>query len=162
MIVDERLCRICGLNDYHHVAGHDLNSLDLSRFKWGGVDHTSPIYAALDLQFFLEEPAAAPIGSDVDIFQELISAMETAPATTTSATLHKLFPAALKANKAERDQLIAILGICGILATPDYPGFAKHFVPCRAVPCRAVPCARAARPAFCGYGISSVLVEGLR
>lgn len=127
--VSDRTCRVCGLHDYHHIANHDLNIANFTRLKWGGVDHTSPIYAALDLQLFLEEPTSKPTDEDIEIFKELILNVRNAPFSTTSANLHKLFPASLKSNKAERGQLIAILGICGILATPEHAGFSGHFVP---------------------------------
>ncbi|MCZ2496129.1 hypothetical protein GN316_05110 [Xylophilus sp. Kf1] len=125
----ERVCRICGLQDYHHVAAHDLNIKNFARLKWGGIDHTDPIYATLDLQLFLEEQDCMPNDEDVKIFKELISNIANASRATTSANLHKLFPSTLKSNKAERDQLIAILGICGILGTSEHPGFSGRFVP---------------------------------
>lgn len=47
----------------------------------------------------------------------------------TSSQLHKYLPASPKANKSERDQLIAILGLCGVLGTSEHPGLGKRFVP---------------------------------
>jgi hypothetical protein len=34
----------------------------------------------------------------------------------------------LKGNKAEREILIGILGVCGILGTAEHPGYAKSFI----------------------------------
>jgi len=124
-----RPCQICGLYDYATFPEHDLSMLNFMRLKWGGVEHASPLYAALDLQLFGREPLPLPTAEDVRIFRELIEAIRSAPLSVTSATLHKHFPATLKSNKAERDQTVAILGLCGVLGTADHPGFAERFVP---------------------------------
>ena len=65
------------------------------------------------------------------IFRDLVAALANAPASVTSAKLHKHLPTSLKANKAERDMLVAILGLCGVLGTADHPGFFDQFVPVR-------------------------------
>lgn len=123
----ERKCRVCGL--YAGEQAHDLSIFNFERHKWGGVRHSDPVYASLDLTLFLEEPPPAPTAEDIAICRDLLAAFHAVPSSTTSAELHKHFPKALKANKAERDQVIAILGLCGILGTVDHPGFAERFVP---------------------------------
>lgn len=126
-----RQCRICGLSDYEHVQEHDLNVLNFERLKWGGVRHSDPVYAALDLELFLKERPRGPTAEDIDIFRDLVTALGTLPSSVTSAALHKHFPSTLKANKSERDQVIAILGLCGVLGSPDHPGFFERYVPFR-------------------------------
>lgn len=121
----ERQCRICGL----YVGEHDLSILNFERLKWGGVRHSDPVYAALDLELFLDDLPPAPSAEDIGVLRDLVAAIVAAPEPVTSAALHKHFPATLKGNKSERDQLIAILGLCGILDTHDHPGFAERFVP---------------------------------
>jgi hypothetical protein len=37
---------------------------------------------------------------------------------------HAHFAKVIKSNEAECDVIIAILGFCGILGTPEHPGFA--------------------------------------
>ena len=125
-------CRTCALHDYAHVKQHDLNVLNFERLKWGGVRHSHPIYGALDLELFAANPPPPPIEADVAILRDLVAALIDTPAGVTSAKLHKHFPASLKANKAERDMLVAILGLCGVLGTADHPGFFDHFVPAAA------------------------------
>jgi hypothetical protein len=125
----DRRCRVCGLYDYTQVKDHDLNVLNFERLKWGGVRHSDPVYAALDLELFSEAPPPAPTEGDLRIFRELIAAIAAVPPAVTSAQLHKYLPGSLKANKAERDQLIAILGLCGVLGTSHHPGFGVAFVP---------------------------------
>lgn len=121
-------CRTCGLYEYVHFQQHDLNVLNAERFKWGGVRHTDPIFAALDLELFRADPPPAPTAADIAIFRELIAAISEAPASVTSSQLHKHFPVSLKANKGQRDIIIGILGLCGILATPEHPGFFDRFI----------------------------------
>ena len=130
--VGESQCCICGL----YESEHDLNVLNFERFKWGGVRHSDPIYEALDLELFLASPPPLPTDADIAIFRDLIAAMNAAPASATSANLHKHFPASLKANKSERDALVGILGLCGVLGTAEHRGFFDRFVP---VQQRALP-----------------------
>lgn len=119
-------CDICGsyANDTH-----DLNVLNFERMKWGGVRHEAVVYAMLDLELFQRHAAPEPVSEDLLIFRDLIAAIREAPAGTTSAALQKFLPKSLKSNKYERDMLVAILGFCGILGTPEHPGFSGQFVP---------------------------------
>lgn len=129
-------CPLCGLHGRRGT--HDLNVLNFGRWKWGGVRHTDPVYAWLDLSLFLAGHPPSPTDNDVRIFRELIERIAAAPASTTSSTLHTLLAPALKSNKAERDQLVAILGLCGVLRTPAHPSFSERFVPAaeRSLPSR--------------------------
>jgi hypothetical protein len=102
--------------------------LNFERFKWGGVRHAQVEYAAMDLQLLRRDLIPKPSRDDVRIFKELIASIENAPHEVTSANLHKHFPKSLKANKAERDVVIGILGYCGVLGTAEHPGFADTFV----------------------------------
>ncbi len=60
--------------------------------------------------------------------RDVLNAIQSAPANTTSAKLHRLLPPHLKGNKAERDTLVAILGLCGVLGSTAHPGYRKSFV----------------------------------
>lgn len=124
---NEIQCSICG--QYETERSFDLNVLNFERMKWGGVRHSDVIYAVLDLTLFLNDTPPDPTANDLHIFESLISAIKCAPEGTSSATLHKVFPKALKANKAEREVVTGILGYCGILGTPLHPGFSTSFVP---------------------------------
>lgn len=120
-------CAICGV--YCNVQTYDLNVLNFGRWKWGGVRHDQVVYAAMDLGLFLKEKRPCPTAEDVQIFRDIISALSNAPPNVTSAALHSYFPKSLRANKAERDVVVGILGYCGILATHMHPGFSDCFVP---------------------------------
>jgi hypothetical protein len=122
-------CPVCGV--YNRGAEReDLNVLNIERFKWGGVRHDQPLYASLDLQLFQELPRIDPTAGDIAIFKDLLQAIEAAPVTTTSASLEKYIAKVFKSNKPERDTLIGILGLCGLLGVPEHPGYLQRFIPC--------------------------------
>lgn len=126
--VDGTRCATCGLY-WQSSEAADLNVLNFERHKWAGVRHDQPLYALLDLELFLREPAMLPSSEDVRIFRELVSAIEAAAPTVTASMLHKCFTGVFKGNKAERDVIVAILGFCGVLETRDHPGYSRRFVP---------------------------------
>jgi len=120
-------CDVCGM--YLKAREEDLNILNFERLKWGGVRHTYPVYAMLDLEIFLAVPRPRPSKEDVALFAALLQAIDAVPRDTTSASLHKHFPKELKANKAERDVIANILGFVGALATARHQGYVDKFVP---------------------------------
>jgi hypothetical protein len=124
----ENRCRVCGFYLNEGVE-KDLNVLNFERFKWGGVRHDDVVYATMDLGLFLKETIPEPTFNDIRIFREILSAIKAAPAKTSSANLHIQFAKVLKSNKSERDILVAILGLCGILGTPAHPGYSGEFIP---------------------------------
>ena len=75
--------------------------------------HDKPLYASLDLQLFQELSRIDPTAGDVAVFKDLLQAIESTPVTTTSATLEKHLAKVFKSNKAERDNVVGILGLCG-------------------------------------------------
>jgi hypothetical protein len=122
-----KICGGCGLWEASSEP-EDLNVLNFERFKWGGVRHDQPLYAMLDLELFLKEEVPRPTKQDVEVLRAIFAALREAPAGTTGAQAHRVLPKSFKANKAERDVMIAILGFCSILATDEYPGYAETFV----------------------------------
>jgi len=121
-------CRTCGA--YGGAAQEeDLNVLNFERHKWGGVRHHQPLYASLDLELFRKLPRAKSMESDVNFFKEILKAIVAAPSRTRATTLQKFLAPVFPSNKAERDNLIGILGYCGILASPKHPNYLQGFVP---------------------------------
>ncbi len=103
-------CPVCGV--YNRGAERkDLNVLNFERFKWGGVRHDKPLYASLDLQLFQELSRIDPTAGDVAVFKDLLQAIESTPVTKTSATLESISRKVFKSNKAERDNVVGILGL---------------------------------------------------
>ena len=101
--------------------------LNFERIKWGGVRHLYPIYAAFDLEQFQRLDPVIPEPIHVELLKEILRSIEGTDSTTTAAQLQEHLKM-LKSNKAERDVLIGILGICGILETNDHPGFLASFI----------------------------------
>jgi hypothetical protein len=123
----EKRCPVCGMYSGEHE--HDLSVLNFERFKWGGVRHSQPVYALLDLELFLASPPPPPTAEDMHLFRALVASIEAVPAKVTGAALQAHLTKELKSSRAERDRVVAILGLCGVLDSPDHPGFAEHFVP---------------------------------
>lgn len=118
-------CRICGM----YPGEVDLSVMNFERHKWGGVRHAQPHFAEFDLRLFLSSPPPPPVEEDLSIFRDLVAAISNVAPNVTSAQLHSYFPKSLKANKAERDRVVAILGLCGVLGTHAHAGFGEQFVP---------------------------------
>lgn len=123
-----RSCDICGSYERIEPQIEDLNILNFERHKWGGVRHLQALYAAFDLEQFQKLPLVKVEAEHVSLFKELIKHIEHAPQGVSSAQLQSFFPKTLKSNKAERDVLIGILGILGILQTDNHHGFLHTFV----------------------------------
>jgi hypothetical protein len=121
-------CPVCG--EYNRAAEQeDINVLNFERFKWGGVRHDQPLYASMDLQLFERLPRIAPATAEVTIFKDVVKAIEAAPSKTSSASLEKHLAKVFKSSKPERDVVVGTLGLCGILATAEHPGYMHRFVP---------------------------------
>jgi hypothetical protein len=120
-------CAVCGQYRSAGDEPEDLNVLSFERFKWGGVRTDHIEYVAFDLEQFARAPRITPAASDISLGQQLIDQLRRLPAGTTAAqavTSLKM----IKGNKAERDVIIGILGVCGILQTTDHPGYSQSFV----------------------------------
>jgi hypothetical protein len=118
-------CRVCGEYDDDQ---HDLNVLNFERFKWGGVRHEEPLYAAFDLEQFVRAERPEPCEGDLAVFRTILRAIDAAAAKTTASQLQARLVKLLPSNEAEREVLIQILGYCGILRTPGHPGYLERFV----------------------------------
>jgi hypothetical protein len=133
----EHRCSVCGAYNHPDFL-EDLSVLNFERYKWGGVRHDQPLYAAFDLERFVTEERPVPGTEDIKVFHRVIAAIDSAPKETTSAQLGVHLAKVLNSNKGERDVLIGILGMCGILAPSSHPGYFGQFVPCsqRELPAR--------------------------
>ena len=120
----------CGLarND-REKAYIGYNRYNFERYKWGGVEHTSPNYALFDLQRFLNLPPKEPTGEDWQILKGILTAMEELPPTKKAGAYRQLITKKklLKSNKAEVEVLLNILGICGVLAGDSAPCYCDAF-----------------------------------
>lgn len=120
-----RSCDVCGLPEY---AEQDLNVLNFERFKWGGVRRDKVEYAAFDLEQFQRAPRLAASPEALRLGRELLATLRSAGASETATTLADDLRM-VKGNKAEREVLLDILGVCGVLETREHTGYLTAFVP---------------------------------
>ena len=120
-----RRCRVCGL--YEAGLPEDLNVLSFERFKWGGVRRDSIVYTTFDLEQFRRAPREAPTGQAMDVGCQLLTALHHAAPAATSTTIVRDI-SMVKGNAQERRVLVDILGIVGVLATNDHPGYQSRFI----------------------------------
>jgi hypothetical protein len=123
-------CAVCGLyvETDGSVEPEDLNVLSFERFRWGGVRHDWVIYAAFDLEQFARAPGLPVTVADIEAGRQIISVLRQAPPGTTAAQAARLLRM-VGGNQAERDEIVEILGLCGILSTREHPGYCNSFVP---------------------------------
>jgi hypothetical protein len=92
------------------------------------VRHDSIDYLAFDLEQFARAPKLTPTAADIRITRQVIDYLRQLPPRTTAAQSVpglKMIPG----NKHHRAKLLDILGLCGILHTPQYPAYTEAFVP---------------------------------
>lgn len=120
------MCRICGALD---ATDGDRSVLNFERHKWGGVRRLDPYYVAFDLEQFATLDPIAPTAADRAMFATLIDTLRHLPSRATCADAARALGHLFPSNKAERQVLIEILSCCGILDTPEHPGFWRRFTP---------------------------------
>ena len=114
-------CALCGA--YPNDAGLDINVLNFERLKWGGVRHTQPLYAILDLDWFASRPLPQPTAKDRDIFSAGLGRIAQLAITARPADLEKALKGALPSNLPERRTVVDILGLAGVLIPRNRPTF---------------------------------------
>lgn len=120
-------CAICDQPD-RQPEPEDLNVFSFERFKFGGVRHDGVPYEAFDLEQFRLAPRLAPTRADLDLGQQLIDQLRQLPPATTAARTAPYLKM-IKGNKNERDVILEILSLCGILQADQHPGYADTYVP---------------------------------
>ena len=119
-------CAVC--SEFKDPNKVDLNVLNFERFKFGGVRHTQPNYIWFDLTQLNNQDTPEPTFEDKTILIsiiETISNLKSGKLSDAPNSLKKI----LKSNKDERNNIIEILGYCGILNIPDYPELNKIYIP---------------------------------
>ncbi|MGA1237065.1 MAG: hypothetical protein ACO34E_09390 [Limisphaerales bacterium] len=109
-------CPVCGLPGTVTI---DQDVMLFEKMMWGGVRLLDMCYVWLDLKL-LSGCSDSIEGSEE--LRQLLERFSKGPrglsASKTAASLK-----AVKGNKAEREILASILGICDVLQHPDHPGF---------------------------------------
>lgn len=120
-------CGVCNTSDSWRPE--DLNVLSFERHKWGGVRHGQPIYAWFDLDVFAKSERPTETSEDLAILNAILDAARNAPPEAHPRDLERTIAPLLPSNRAERDVLLGILGLCGILAPVAHPGLMQRWVP---------------------------------
>jgi hypothetical protein len=123
---DKYCCTICG-GFKHSKRSFDLSRFSFERYKWGGVRHERPEYAAFDLEQFSKLDPVVPAGQDLDLMREIIEIIRQSKPETRPRDLEKKLLVVLKSNKAEREILLEILAYCGILQPKKHSGYYQSF-----------------------------------
>jgi hypothetical protein len=123
-------CAVCGQRQSADARPEDLNVLSFERFKWGGVRTDDIRYVAFDLEQFTRAPRIKPTSADIGLGQHLIDQLRQLPVGTTAAqaVTHLTM---IKGNKAERNIVLGILGVCGVMQSTSHSGYVQSFVPYR-------------------------------
>ena len=120
-----RECRVCG--GYKAVTVTDLNVLSFERFKWGGVRRADLAYLCFDLEQFQRAPKITPGADAIAAGRAMLDSLRRAAPTVTATTVIRDLTM-IKGNAAERKTLVDILGVAGVLSTPDHPGYELEFI----------------------------------
>lgn len=125
-------CGICGQIGRATVP-EDLNVFSFERLTWGGIRRDKVAYVTFDLEQYARTPRLQPSPADLDTTRQLISYLQQLPPRTTAAQAAPGMKM-VKGTRAEREVLLDILGIAGVLQTYEHPGYAEQFIPASARP----------------------------
>jgi hypothetical protein len=114
-------CPVCGL---HSTSTLDQGVLLFEKIMWGGVRLTDMSYVWLDLTLLGKDEELQPSGTaDLRVLLDELAVSEQGLSAYKFCASLK----AVKGNKAERETLCGILGVCDILQHPDHPGFLSQY-----------------------------------
>jgi hypothetical protein len=119
-------CGECGIPSQ---SNEDLNVLSFERHRWGGVRHGNPIYACFDLEVFARSERPIETEEDVAILNGLLNAARNSRPDDRPRDLERAIASVLPSNKAEREILLGILALCGVITSPVHPGLYDRWVP---------------------------------
>jgi hypothetical protein len=103
----------------------NFNVLNFERIKWGGVRHDQVSYNMFDLEQFALLSIPEPSPDDVRLFKAMLKVIASSAPDDYPGALEKRLKGVSPSNKAERQQLLEILALIGVLAP------ARHDRPAR-------------------------------
>ena len=110
---------------------YGYNFKNYERYKYGGsmIGNTNLNYAIFDLEQFVKLPKVKPTDEDKRIFAKILSCVECLESSDKVGRLREVIRKAkiFKTNKDEISVLLGELGICGILASNDFPAYDVYF-----------------------------------
>lgn len=124
---DKNYCNICGYSELeYHEYHRTWDVYNFERIKWGGVRHDHSSYAMFDLIEFKKLPEVEPTGDDIKILKKIIEIAKLLE-NGGPRELEKAISSEFLSNKSEREMMLGILGICGILQTSNNQGYLYMF-----------------------------------
>ena len=129
-------CYLCGwsawkTNPSRQCLDSGYNFYNWLRYKYGGnpIGSIGINYALFDLERFLKLPKVTPTEEDKRIFLEILSCVDRLNRSDKAGKLRDIISKSkiLKSNKDEILVLLGTLGICGILASNDFPSYDLYF-----------------------------------
>lgn len=121
------ICNNCGIYNSGKTE-YDLNVLNFEKIKWGGVRFSNIEYALFDLKQLVNQKNVKPTEQDYQILTEIKNVIINLPAEERPRQLEKKLSKVFKSNVNERENILNILGICGILETDEQKGFYNNFI----------------------------------
>lgn len=120
-------CRVCG--EYKSEAALiDLNRLSYTRHR-ENASVEDIVYAAFDLEVFAAEQLnEEPSPRAWELLSKILDAARSMATKDTAAKLSKAIRSLFPSNERERQQILETLGVCGILQSPDQPGFRTRWI----------------------------------
>jgi hypothetical protein len=129
-------CYFCGWSAWKDVPNkfdekYGYNFKNYERYKYGGsvIGDINLNYAIFDLEQFIKLPKVTPVDEDKQIFAKILSCVECLKNSDKVGKLRDVIRKAkiFKTNKDEISVLLGELGICGILASNQFPAYDVYF-----------------------------------
>ena len=129
-------CYLCGWTAWKTSPSRQYiksgyNFINWLRYKYGGspIGNMDINYALFDLEQFLMLPKVMPTEGDKQIFMAILSCVDSLNSSDKAGKLRDKITKAriIKSNKDELSVLLGALGICGILASKDFPAYDTYF-----------------------------------
>lgn len=99
----------------------------LRRTSTTSSSFASPAYALADLTLFSEMKAPSPDEADWDVIRQLLDRVRNLPSTARLGQLQKALSGLFKSDKYARQQVLEILGFCGVLQPKSRPLITNRF-----------------------------------
>ncbi|WP_347051372.1 hypothetical protein [Flavobacterium olei] len=124
---NENICRICGLRLYQLENPIDFNLFNYFKHQDGSCNDNAD-YILFDLENFKNFPNANPVRQDFEILNCLKEKISSAQYTDRPNKIINLIKNCIKSNQYQRQAILEIFGICGILNSNEHVGYTEKYI----------------------------------